>query len=38
MAEISLLATACQPAIVRRALVMAAVVGPILTLINQGDA
>ena len=38
MAEISLLATACQRAIVRRALIMAAVVGPILTLINQGDA
>ena len=34
----SALATACRPAIVRRALVMAAVVGPILTLINQGDA
>jgi len=34
----SALATACQPAIVRRALVLAAVVGPILTLINQGDA
>jgi phosphoribosylformylglycinamidine synthase len=34
----SALATACRPATVRRALVMAAVVGPILTLINQGDA
>jgi phosphoribosylformylglycinamidine synthase len=34
----SALATACQPAIVRRAFIMAAVVGPILTLINQGDA
>ncbi len=34
----SALATACRPAIVRRALVMTAVVGPILTLINQGDA
>jgi phosphoribosylformylglycinamidine synthase len=34
----SALATACHPAIVRRAVVMAAVVGPILTLINQGDA
>ena len=34
----SALATACRPAIVRRALVMAAVVGPVLTLINQGDA
>ncbi len=34
----SALATACQPAVARRALVMAAVVGPILTLINQGDA
>ena len=38
MAESSLLATAFQPAIVRRALIMAAVVGPILTVINQGDA
>ena len=38
MAEISLLATACQRVIVRRALIMAAMVGPILTLINQGDA
>jgi phosphoribosylformylglycinamidine synthase len=34
----SALATACQPAVARRALAMAAVVGPILTLINQGDA
>ena len=34
----SALATACRPVIVRRAFVMAAVVGPILTLINQGDA
>ncbi len=34
----SALATACRPATVRRAFVMAAVVGPILTLINQGDA
>ena len=32
------LALACRPAIVRRALIMAAVVGPVLTLINQGDA
>ena len=32
------MASAFQPAVVRRALVMAAVVGPILTLINQGDA
>ena len=35
---VSALATAGQPAIVHRALFMAAVVGPILTLINQGDA
>jgi phosphoribosylformylglycinamidine synthase len=34
----SALATACRPAIVRRAFIMAAVVGPVLTLINQGDA
>ena len=34
----SALAAACRPVIVRRALIMAAVVGPILTLINQGDA
>ena len=38
MAGTSLLAIAVQPAIVRRALVMAVVVGPILTAINQGDA
>jgi phosphoribosylformylglycinamidine synthase len=38
MAESSALTTACRPVIVRRALIMAAVVGPILTLINQGDA
>ncbi len=34
----SALAIACRPVIVRRAFVMAAIVGPILTLINQGDA
>jgi phosphoribosylformylglycinamidine synthase subunit PurS len=38
MAERSVLATACHPDIVRRSVIMAAVVGPILTLINQGDA
>jgi len=38
MTERSLLATACEADIVRRALFMAAVVGPVLTLINQGDA
>lgn len=38
MAQRSLLAIARQPAIVRRSLIMAAVVGPVLTLINQGDA
>ncbi len=38
MSERSPLAAACEAGIVRRALVIAAVVGPILTLINQGDA
>ncbi len=38
MAERSVLATACRPEIVRRSVIMAAFVGPLLTLINQGDA
>ena len=38
MAVKSVLATACQRPVVHRSLVMAALVGPILTLINQGDA
>jgi len=38
MAGQPLVATACRPDIVRRSLIMAVFVGPILTLINQGEA
>lgn len=38
MSARSIFATARQRAIVRRSLIMAAIVGPTLTLINQGDA